>query len=256
MGPQGWQSRGWWNLNAGECTVVVGGDLQNRYYYYYAHTSDGREWNGPHTFCVLDQAFTIGQACPPSNEKGFGQIDTGESDSFTQGFTCDDCTDPAAVQAIRRYLPQLEALANQNLPQDYQSDWIDVGPVDVRFNIARQPLRLSLNQTQLTVAARISYAAEAGPDLPLVGRRIVASCGVGEPRRLVDASIIMTFGIDNNRRVTGIARVENLSFPNRCLLTAADIDVTDDIENYVRPKLEQVVAALNERVRNLSITVP
>src|SRR5262245_26802967 len=54
-----WQARGWFPLAPGECTVVVGGKLANRYYYYYGF-SGKREWSGRTPFCTsAPDPFTI-----------------------------------------------------------------------------------------------------------------------------------------------------------------------------------------------------
>ena len=62
-GRQGWISEGWWTLKVGECTVVLSGNLNNRYYYVYAENGDGGEWNGEDSksgdFCVKDEKFKL-----------------------------------------------------------------------------------------------------------------------------------------------------------------------------------------------------
>lgn len=37
-----WRTRGWFNLNPGECATVVGGNLTDRYYYAFAETPGGK----------------------------------------------------------------------------------------------------------------------------------------------------------------------------------------------------------------------
>ena len=83
-----WVSRGWWNLNDGECKTPVGGDLKDQYYYLYAD-GDQHTWTGDHEFCVdSDNAFTLDESdttCDYTNERFF-EIDTGNDVSFTYTF--------------------------------------------------------------------------------------------------------------------------------------------------------------------------
>jgi uncharacterized membrane protein len=83
-----WVSRGWWNLEDGECKSPLGGDLKNKYYYLFA---DGAQhyWRGEHTFCVdNDNAFTLNDSdttCDYKYEKFF-EIDTGDALGYTYTF--------------------------------------------------------------------------------------------------------------------------------------------------------------------------
>jgi uncharacterized membrane protein len=57
---RGWLSEGWWKAPAGECAVVVQGDLQRRF--YYLHIVDdigGGAWDGNVFMCTRDETFTI-----------------------------------------------------------------------------------------------------------------------------------------------------------------------------------------------------
>jgi len=76
-------SEGWWNVQPGQCSVVVGGDLKNRYYYYRAEI-DGGPFDGEgYFFCTTPDAYTIigdvncnGRGYDREN---FSEIDTGSS---------------------------------------------------------------------------------------------------------------------------------------------------------------------------------
>ncbi len=76
-----WTSEGWWNIDAGDCAEPVSGDLQNRYYYYRAETTDGQVMGDGSSFCITDDVFTIegqdGCAERGFDSAGFSQIDTG-----------------------------------------------------------------------------------------------------------------------------------------------------------------------------------
>lgn len=93
---EGWQSKGWWTIEAGACAVVIGGDLTNRYYYFHGQTSDGSyTWGGNFSFCTTSTVFTItdNNQCEPRGFQlsRFDQIDTGNNPIWTQRLTCDGC---------------------------------------------------------------------------------------------------------------------------------------------------------------------
>jgi uncharacterized membrane protein len=83
-----WVSRGWWNLDNGECKTPVGGDLKDEYYYLFGN-GDVHTWTGSHDFCVDDDnAFTLNDAdteCSYTNHEFF-EVDTGDDTSFTYTF--------------------------------------------------------------------------------------------------------------------------------------------------------------------------
>jgi len=85
---QNWVSRGWWNLDDGECKTPLGGDLKNKYYYLRGD-GDSHYWGGDYKFCVdNDNKFTLNEAdstCDYDYE-GFLEIDTGDASSFTYTF--------------------------------------------------------------------------------------------------------------------------------------------------------------------------
>lgn len=83
-----WVSRGWWNIDDGECKTPVGGDLKDRYYYLYG---DGDEhfWKGSNSFCVDNSnAFTLNEADTTCDYDmvNFFEVDTGDLDSYTYTF--------------------------------------------------------------------------------------------------------------------------------------------------------------------------
>lgn len=83
-----WVSRGWWNIDDGECKTPIGGDLRDEYYYLYAD-GDQHYWKGDYSFCVDgSNAFTLNQAdttCDYTMD-GFFEIDTGNATSYTYTF--------------------------------------------------------------------------------------------------------------------------------------------------------------------------
>ncbi|MCP3971474.1 MAG: DUF1036 domain-containing protein [Rhodobacteraceae bacterium] len=87
-GDTDWMSEGWWNIDPGECAVLVSGNLSKRYYYYHADSRDGGFRGQNFGFCTHDDAFEIvgDTDCGKRgyDEADFREIDTGETaTSFT-----------------------------------------------------------------------------------------------------------------------------------------------------------------------------
>ena len=86
-----WQSEGWWTIENGSCaTVVGGGRLSNRYYYYRAEGLNGGTWGAGSRFCTLPSRFKVYAAderCRNGTFKEFARIDTGDYDNFTRNLT-------------------------------------------------------------------------------------------------------------------------------------------------------------------------
>ena len=83
-----WISKGWWHIAGGYCSEIISGDLENRYYYYYAEqVGFTGKWGGDASFCVSQNSFTIvgDQNCESRGyeRKGFRTVDTGDSKSWT-----------------------------------------------------------------------------------------------------------------------------------------------------------------------------
>ena len=84
-----WVSEGWWNIDAGDCKTLVGGDLKQRYYYYLSKSS-GWDFDDENiVFCTTPEVFTItgDEDCAARGyEKGhYRKIDTGKTaKEFTQ----------------------------------------------------------------------------------------------------------------------------------------------------------------------------
>ena len=82
-GETDWNSKGWWNIQPGDCATVVTGDLTKRYYYYFAD-SDGGGFRGQnYAFCTSDTVFEI-EGDTDCKKRGFQsedfrEIDTGET---------------------------------------------------------------------------------------------------------------------------------------------------------------------------------
>ncbi len=99
-----WKSRGWARVPARTCEKILGGDLQSRYYWYYAELagSDGKEsWNGKGSehagyFCTQDAQFFFRDA-NQTNCEGFSfrRIDTGDYKAYS--FNITESQDPTGA---------------------------------------------------------------------------------------------------------------------------------------------------------------
>lgn len=86
-----WRKAGWWGLLPGECKIVYGPDIPNRFSYYYAEQEgrSGLVWDGNFPTCTPDARFELcDNSCfSPSRNLGYRQLDTGSSDNYTLTFT-------------------------------------------------------------------------------------------------------------------------------------------------------------------------
>jgi uncharacterized membrane protein len=102
---QGGTASGWWQVQRGQCTTLVEGDLEDQYYYIYAQSgseSTDRTWesgeSGPGAdYCISNNAFTLRTKeyekdgnidCEAAGHatKGFIEVDTGDDADFTYNF--------------------------------------------------------------------------------------------------------------------------------------------------------------------------
>ncbi|SMP33770.1 DUF1036 domain-containing protein [Shimia sagamensis] len=80
----GYRSRGWWNLDPGECDTPVSGDLKRRYYYVFA-TATGYAFDPVerYSFCTELSGFSIvgDEDCEARgyDKSMFAKIDTGKT---------------------------------------------------------------------------------------------------------------------------------------------------------------------------------
>ncbi|WP_292019494.1 DUF1036 domain-containing protein [Maritimibacter sp. UBA3975] len=58
-GPQGWTSEGWWNVDPGDCTVAIRGDLPLTHYYYRVVSPSWTFDHERYMFCTSQRVFTI-----------------------------------------------------------------------------------------------------------------------------------------------------------------------------------------------------
>lgn len=108
-GDTDWTSEGWWNIDPGDCAVVVGGDLTRRYYYYYAE-SDAADFEGQnYLFCGTREVFSIvgDTDCEGRGYEALSmrEIDTGET---ARDFTLTLVDDGGTPSGGDKIAPKLE----------------------------------------------------------------------------------------------------------------------------------------------------
>jgi uncharacterized membrane protein len=252
-----WFTEGWYIIQPGECATVLAGDLTNRYYYSFAQTSGGKfRWNGNFSMCTAHEAFTIRHAeCDSASQEPFTQIDIGNAHAFNNWFTCPNCLDQSLVSAIRRYVPYIEQLANQQAPLSYRTPgWQDIGPVDIQYGLSRGAFQIGFDGNRISISTRISYWISVSNDLPIIGRNGLASCGVDEEEPVADITIETIFGVKNDGHLHSKTRITNLSFPNPCNLTFLNIDARGYIDEAVRPQLDRLAAAVDSQMASIDVS--
>jgi uncharacterized membrane protein len=87
-----WSSQGWWTVKARDCTDILTGPLQARYYYLYASDGGAGTWDGKFHFCAAPaksfKAEGRGDCAKRGfDSRGFFQIDTGRNPDWTQNLS-------------------------------------------------------------------------------------------------------------------------------------------------------------------------
>ena len=82
-----WNKRGWWNLAPGQCKIVYGPAISNRFSYYYAE-GGGLFWAGPFSTCGTNNVFDwCDNTCSiPGRTIDFRELDTGNASNYTLTF--------------------------------------------------------------------------------------------------------------------------------------------------------------------------
>ena len=96
---KGWATEGWWNIPAQTCENLLKGTLPSRYLYVHAVDYErGGVWAGAHQMCTKDSTFIIRDTknCDERgySKKGFYEIDTGTSQSWTIRLADPDKSEP------------------------------------------------------------------------------------------------------------------------------------------------------------------
>lgn len=82
-----WEKEGWWNIAPGQTVNVLGFDLRevNRYYLYYAESSNGLTWSGEFHTYAPNVAFDFCYYTDPPNSRylGMRELDINSYDNYT-----------------------------------------------------------------------------------------------------------------------------------------------------------------------------
>ena len=86
-----WEKAGWWRMDPGQSKVPFTGDVGdvNRFWYFYAHASDGAQWTGPFNEIVPQIAFDWCETTANTDSRtvGMRELDVHDYDDFTLTFT-------------------------------------------------------------------------------------------------------------------------------------------------------------------------
>ncbi|GKS69361.1 hypothetical protein W03_13650 [Nitrosomonas sp. PY1] len=87
-----WETKGWYSIAPGQTKIVFGSDLQstgNRYYYWYAESSNGSVWSGAYNTYVPSTAFDwcLNTGSTNSRIVGFREKYIGTSNNYTVNLT-------------------------------------------------------------------------------------------------------------------------------------------------------------------------
>jgi uncharacterized membrane protein len=78
---EGWASEGWWTIGQGQCKIVLGGELDQQYYFYRSEADDWTFVGQGYFFCTSATEFTIAGprdcAARGYERREFRVIDTG-----------------------------------------------------------------------------------------------------------------------------------------------------------------------------------
>lgn len=144
-------------------------------------------------------------------------------------------------------LPELEA----HVPLTFSDKQKERG-IDVRYEVARDPLRLKMIGAGLHATTTVKYALEA-----CRGRFPCISCGFGEPRRLAEITLHTKLEWDASWRIRSATRPLPVSYPKRCEVTWFDIDIT---RRFVAPvvddQLRIAAKTIDENVPRLASIRP
>ncbi len=165
---------------------------------------------------------------------------------------------PVAIQ-----LGTLSAEVERAVPAGHRvtGDWMIVeknplGDMGLKFEVLRDPLRLSMQGSNLLTSGRISYWVEVAQKIPkpFVGGHFwqpIASCGRGEPLRVATVGLQTRLDWSEDWRLVSTTTVRPTEFLNKCQVTLLKIDVTSRVDDAFAKGLRQGAAIADERIREL-----
>ena len=145
------------------------------------------------------------------------------------------------VVPIRTSLASLVPEIDARVPKTFSGKERERG-IDVRFEVARDPIALEMIGTGLHASTTMKYAMEA-----CRGRFPCISCGFGEARRVADIRLQTKLDWDPSWRLRSSTRLLPVHYAKPCEVTWLDIDIT---KRFVAPVVEEQlgrVAAVIDR---------
>jgi hypothetical protein len=134
------------------------------------------------------------------------------------------------VVPIRTSLASLVPDVETRVPNTFSGKEQERG-IDVRYDIARDPIVLEMIGAGLHASTTIKYALEA-----CRGRFPCVSCGFGEARRVADIRLQTKLDWDPSWRLRSSTRLLPVHYAKPCEVTWLDLDVT---RRFVAPVVEQ-----------------
>lgn len=125
--------------------------------------------------------------------------------------------------------PEIEA----RVPKTF-ADTANERGIDIRYDVARDPIKLEMIGGGLHSSTTMKYAMQA-----CRGRFPCISCGFGEPRRLADIKLHTKLEWDATWRLRSTTRALPVNYAKPCEVTWLDIDIT---RRFVAPVVEQQLA--------------
>jgi hypothetical protein len=150
------------------------------------------------------------------------------------------CTRPLAAAEVSTFAvpiraslaplgPEIEA----RVPKTF-ADTANERGIDIRYDVARDPIKLEMIGGGLHSSTTMKYAMQA-----CRGRFPCISCGFGEPRRLADIKLHTKLEWDASWRLRSTTRALPVNYAKPCEVTWLDIDIT---RRFVAPVVEQQLA--------------
>lgn len=134
------------------------------------------------------------------------------------------------VVPIRMNLAKLSPELEKNVPTKFADTTTERG-IDVRYDVARDPIRLQMIGAGLHATTKVSYALEA-----CRGRFPCISCGFGEPRRVAEIHLQSKLDWDPAWRLRSSTRLLPVHYARPCEVTWLDVDIT---KRFVAPVVDQ-----------------
>lgn len=131
---------------------------------------------------------------------------------------------------IRASLGSVAAEVENRVPKNFADKTRERG-IDIRYDVARDPIRLNMIGGGLHVDTTMKYAMEA-----CRGRFPCISCGFEEPRREAEIKLHTQLEWDASWRLRSTTRRLPVHYAKPCEVTWLDIDIT---KRFVAPVVEE-----------------